>query len=83
LPGRPGKPADNCFAEAFNGSVRRERLSQHWLISVEDAQQTLDLWKEDHNNHRPHSSLGQIPPAEFLGGGTVMPNPNRLPESRI
>jgi putative transposase len=80
---RPGKPADNCFAEAFNGSVRRECLSQHWFISVEDAQRTLDLWKEDYNNHRPHSSLGRIPPAEFLGGGEVMPSPNRLPESRI
>jgi putative transposase len=80
---RPGKPADNCFAEAFNGSLRRECLSQHWFNGLEDAQHTLDLWKEDYNNHRPHSSLGRIPPAEFLGGGGVMPSPNRLPESRI
>ena len=25
---RPGKPTDNAFAEAFNATVRRERLSQ-------------------------------------------------------
>ena len=80
---RPGKPADNCYAEAFNGSVRRECLSQHWFISVADAQRTLDLWKEDYNNHRPHSSLGRIPPAEFRGGGAVMPSPNRLLESHV
>lgn len=80
---RPGKPADNCFAEAFNGSLRRECLSQHWFIGLEDAQQTLDAWKEDYNNNRPHSSLGRIPPAEFLGGGRIMPSPNRLPESQI
>lgn len=80
---RPGKPADNCFAEAFNGSLRRECLSQHWFISLEDAQGTLDLWKEDYNNHRPHSSLGRIPPAEFHGGGRVMPSPNRLPELHV
>jgi len=26
---RPGKPVDNCLIEAFNGSLRRECLSQH------------------------------------------------------
>ncbi len=26
---RPGKPVDNCVCEAFNGSLRRECLSQH------------------------------------------------------
>ncbi len=26
---RPGKPMDNCLIEGFNGSVRRECLSQH------------------------------------------------------
>ena len=80
---RPGKPADNCFIEAFNRSLRRECLSQHWFIGLEDAQQTLDTWKEDYNKHRPHSSLGRIPPAEFLGGGRIMPSPNRLPESHV
>lgn len=66
---RPGKPVDNAFIEAFNGSLRRECLSQHWFLSVEDARRTLDLWKEDYNNNRPHSSLGQVPPAEFRRGG--------------
>lgn len=80
---RPGKPADNCFIEAFNGSLRRECLSQHWFVGLEDAQRTLDAWKEDYNNHRPHSSLGRIPPAEFRGGGGVLPSPNRLPESHV
>jgi len=26
---RPGKPVDNCLVEAFNGSLRREGISQH------------------------------------------------------
>ena len=38
---RPGKPGDNCLIEAFNGSVRRECLSQHWFASVQEAQQIL------------------------------------------
>jgi putative transposase len=39
---RPGKPVDNCLIEAFNGSVRRECLSQHWFASLAEAQQILD-----------------------------------------
>src|SRR5262249_15012711 len=62
---RPGKPVDNAFVESFNASLRRECLSQHWFLSVEDAQKTLDLWKEDYNNHRPHTSLGKLTPAEY------------------
>ena len=39
---RPGKPVDTCFVEAFDGTVRRECLSQHWFTGLEDAQRTLD-----------------------------------------
>ena len=55
---RPGKPVDNAFVESFNASLRRECLSQHWLLSLEEAQRMLDSWKEEYNNNRPHSSLG-------------------------
>jgi transposase InsO family protein len=29
---RPGKPVDNTFIEAFNGTLRRECLSLHALV---------------------------------------------------
>ncbi len=58
---RPGKPADNAFIEAFNASVRRECLSQHWFLSLEDAQRILGAWRADYNNVRPHSSLANMP----------------------
>jgi putative transposase len=80
---RPGKPVDNCFVEAFNGSLRRECLSQHWFLSLEDAQRTLDAWKEDYNNNRPHSSLGQLPPAEYRRSWRFVPSPERLENSRV
>lgn len=80
---RPGKPVDNAFIEAFNASLRRECLSQHWFLSLEDAQRTLDSWKEDYNNNRPHSSLGQLPPAEFRRGGFFVPSPERLQNSHV
>jgi putative transposase len=78
---RPGKPVDNAFIEAFNASLRRECLSQHWFFSLEEAQRTLDCWKEDYNNNRPHSSLRQLPPAQFRCGGFFVPSPERLQNS--
>lgn len=62
---RPGKPTDNAYIESFNGRVRQECLNEHWFISLEDAQEKLDDWREDYNQHRPHSALGNATPAEF------------------
>lgn len=75
---RPGKPTDNAFIESFNSSLRRECLSQHYFIDLEDAQRTLDLWRDDYNNVRPHSSLNNLPPAHFRAGGHFTPGENRL-----
>ena len=66
---RPGKPSDNAFIESFNASVRRECLSQHWFIDLRDAQRTLNEWKQDYNNVRPHSALNNTPPALYRTGG--------------
>ena len=35
---RPAKPVDNTFIEAFNGTLRRECLSLHWFLSLEDLE---------------------------------------------
>ena len=75
---RPGKPTDNAHVEAFHGSLRRECLSQHWFLDLADAQQTLDAWREDYNKLRPHSSLGNLPPAHFRSGGHFIPTRERL-----
>ncbi len=75
---RPGKPGDNAFIESFNATVRRECLSQHWFVSLEDAQRTLDGFRDDYNNTRPHRSLANQAPAVFGAGGCFVPAPNRL-----
>ncbi len=76
---RPGKPVDNCLIEAFNGSLRRECLSQHWFASPHEAQQILSQWREDYNNVRPHTSFAHRSPAMLTQGGHYIPGPNRLP----
>jgi putative transposase len=62
---RRGRPGDNAVCEAFNGSVRRECLSQAYFVSYVDARQALEKWKDDYNNVRPHSSLQDLSPAHF------------------
>ena len=62
---RPGKPTDNAFIESFNGRVRQECLNENWFLSLEDARQKVENWRQEYNNERPHSALGQMAPAQF------------------
>ncbi len=43
----------------------RECLSQHYFLDLREANRTLENWRREYNNDRPHSSLEQIPPAQF------------------
>ena len=62
---RPGKPTDNSYIESFNGKLRDECLNTNWFLSLKDAQQKLNAWKEDCNHFRPHSSIGNPTPIQF------------------
>ena len=63
---RPGKPTDNAFIESFNGRLRQECLNQNWFLSLADARETIENWRQDYNEYRPHSSLEQQTPSEFV-----------------
>ena len=63
---RPGKPIDNPYIESFNGSFRDECLNLHWFLSLEDARQKIEAWREDYNTYRPHQSLGGLSPDMFI-----------------
>ena len=65
---RPGKPTDNAFIESFNGSFRDECLNLHWFTSLEDAKDTIEAWRQEYNESRPHRSLNNISPREFVSG---------------
>lgn len=51
---RPGKPTDNAFIESFNGSFRDECLNVNWFLSLEDAWEKIQAFKEEYNHFRPH-----------------------------
>ena len=41
-------PTDNAFIESFNGRLRQECLNQNWFLSVADARETIENWRQDH-----------------------------------
>ncbi|MFJ5477582.1 IS3 family transposase [Pectobacterium carotovorum] len=63
---RPGKSTDNALFESFNGSFRDECLNVHWFLSLEDAREKVEHWRQEYNQQRPHSSLNNQTPEEFF-----------------
>ena len=61
----PGKPMQNGFIESFNGSFRDELLNETLFSTLAEARTAITAWKEDYNQIRPHSSLGNLTPEEF------------------
>ena len=59
---RPEKPTDNPYIESFNGSFRDGCLNVNRLMSLEDAKQEIEVWREEYNSFRPHSSLDGLTP---------------------
>ncbi len=62
---QPGKPMQNGFVESFNGSFRDECLNETLFSTLSEAKTKITEWKDDYNQNRPHSSLGNITPNEF------------------
>ena len=67
----PGKPTQNAFVESFNGRFRDECLNDTLYSTLSEARSTISSWKEDYNQHRSHSALGNITPAEFATKSTL------------
>jgi putative transposase len=63
---RPGKPVDNAYMESFNGKLRDECLNENWFMSLDHAREVIEHWRIDYNQERPHSSLNDLTPAEFM-----------------
>lgn len=62
---RSGKPTDNALIEAFNGRFRQECLNENWFLSLEDAREKVEDWREEYNKRRPHGALDNLNPIKF------------------
>jgi putative transposase len=80
---RPGKPTDNAFIESFNARVRLECLNQHWFLDLDDARTKIELWRQDYNDVRPHSAIGERTPTIMFTAHKNTPMGSTVPEALI
>ena len=59
----PGSPWENGYIESFNGRLRDEHLNRERFDTLLEAQVLIEMWRNEYNEVRPHSSLGYRPPA--------------------
>jgi putative transposase len=61
-----GKPAQNAFIERFNGRYRDGVLDAWVFNDLNHVRHETERWLKEYNTVRPHESLGDISPIEFL-----------------
>jgi putative transposase len=83
----PGKPMQNGFCESFNGRMRDELLNETLFFGLDHARAKIDVWANDYNHQRPHSSLGYATPVEYAANlaatGDRLRNPDQLRRSPV
>lgn len=55
-------PRANAFAERFVGTIRRECLDRMLIVNRRQLELVIREYVDHYNGHRPHRSLGQLPP---------------------
>lgn len=63
---QPGKPTQNSLIERFNRTFRQDVLDSYVFENLTAIRKYANAWAWMYNNVRPHSSLGQLTPVEFL-----------------
>lgn len=63
---QPGKPAQNAYIERFNRTYREEVLNMYLFNNLHEVQVITGQWLVEYNYERPHESLGNLTPIEYV-----------------
>ena len=56
----------NGFVERFNRSYRQAVLDMYVFQTLNEVREQTAKWIKEYNEERPHESLGDLTPREFL-----------------
>ena len=62
----PGSPWENGYIERFNGTLRDELLNREAFHSLIEARIMIEIYRQEYNKIRPHSSLNYMAPETFF-----------------
>ncbi len=87
---QPASPWENGFAESFFSRLRDELLNVEEFMNLAEARWFAKRRLHEHNEERPHSSLGYQTPSEFasqcagrVDPGDRSPRPLTEPDLRV
>lgn len=63
---QPGKPTQNAYIERFNGLYRQHVLNAHIFETLDEVRTITEEWITHYNNEKPHESLEDLTPQEYL-----------------
>ena len=63
---KPGKPTQNSYIERFNRTYRDELLDLYLFRTLNEIRQMTEEWRTRYNHERPHDSLNDMTPVEYL-----------------
>jgi putative transposase len=71
---QPGRPMQNGYIERFNRTYREEVLNPYVFETLGEVRRMTAEWLVRYNEQRPHESLGNLSPRQYLMAISTKPS---------